>query len=673
MTKNPLSLTDFVQQNADATAMDSHLSAANQLIEQFHRGFPPHHDVFPKSEHTSARYTEKRENALLTGVYFALVQGALIRLEVVDENGDFINKLFGYDINTQGDEHKIYLFAHASMYKITSAGSCSYRASYAALCLYEIFANTPIKVVLHSYLPTRDQFVVMLGNKEMGWFVYDPLTNPELVFDSEQYKKSVLTTFRRPKTSAKPFQLTITKELSANFNARWPLIEVELIKMLTENTGTVEELLRDPALLAYLTLSDIGYEDWGKNIRAALVLMAKTIASNFNALRALAIQNDKYLFGRDNNGDPYLIPSRPAPTQAQIEAIQTEIAALSAKNKVPERDLHRHTTFSCSNEVDANEAIKFLYSTRCQKLPDDRVRVAVLVGESNCPSMLPEVLKHADVVIFCDINEVLIQNNEFNVALLRRCNNGLEYMESYFDPETNPLLVNKVQSGIVGVYDRTQDNKTSQLDSKPLDAETLKTILISYWANTFKTTSEEEDPHDCNFLEKQERFEYCCEAAKRLTFCSLKINLFDQEQVAGFKAVLEKCNATITVFNATSLYYYDAPTNFSPMKTADRTPWKTTGNLIRSLRQLTNDETIILFSQYLKVNVQKLYAQYTCGWTDFMSHMIQNVKAMNEQLVSAHVLAASRAQLLKAMEQPTEPEVSTKDEAAFDNSSKSEL
>lgn len=293
------------------------------------------------------------------------------------------------------------------------------------------------------------------------------------------------------------------------------------------------------------------------------------------------------------------------------------------------------------------------------------MRVAVLVGESNCPSMLPEVLKHADVVIFCDINPVILEHNQFNVNLLRVCINGSQYMLSYFDPDTNPILKNKVQSGIIGVYDRAQDNRISVIESKPLDAETLKSLLTSYWANTFKTTSEEEDPINCNFLEKQERFEFCCEAARILTFCSLKINLFDQEQVACFKATLEKCNATITVFNATSLYYYDAPTNFSPMKTADRTPWKTTGNLIRSLRQLTNDETIILFSQYLKVNVQKLYSQYTRGWTSFMSLMVKNVKAMNEQLVPAGVLAASRAQLLKNIEESVMPVVDTKDEGTY--------
>lgn len=343
MTKNPHSLTDFVQQQADSTAMDSHLSAAKRVIEQFHCGFPPHHDVFPKSEHTSARYTEKQGDALLTGVYFALVQRALLRLEVEQENRDLINKLFGYDVNTPADILKIYLFAHASMYKITSAGSSSCRASYAALCLYEIFANTPVRVVLHSYLPNRDHYVVMLGNKEMGWFVYDPLTNPELVFDNDLYKQTVLTTFRRPKTSAKPFQLTITKELSTNFAARWPLIEVELVKLLAENAGSVEELLRDPALLAYRTTCDVGYEDWEKNIKAALALIDKAIGSNVNELRALAIQNNQYLVGRDSNGDPYLMPSRPAPTQAQIEAIQTEIAVLNTKVKVPERDLNTHS------------------------------------------------------------------------------------------------------------------------------------------------------------------------------------------------------------------------------------------------------------------------------------------------------------------------------------------
>lgn len=50
--------------------------------------------------------------------------------------------------------------------------------------------------------PTIDHFVVYLGNNDKGWKVYDPLTNPTLIFDLDEYRREILPSFKplaRPK------------------------------------------------------------------------------------------------------------------------------------------------------------------------------------------------------------------------------------------------------------------------------------------------------------------------------------------------------------------------------------------------------------------------------------------------------------------------------------------
>jgi hypothetical protein len=88
-------------------------------------------------------------------------------------------------------QQDLFLMQHSILFSVTKIGNCADRAAYAALVLFKALEDTTIKIALQS-LKTKDHFYVCLGNAEKGWKIYDPLTNPTLLFDIEEYQKDVL-------------------------------------------------------------------------------------------------------------------------------------------------------------------------------------------------------------------------------------------------------------------------------------------------------------------------------------------------------------------------------------------------------------------------------------------------------------------------------------------------
>lgn len=109
---------------------------------------------------------------------------------------------------------EIAVFLKAFIFDISNYGNCAHRAGYAAIQLFNIFKSTDVKILVQS-AKLADQFVVYLGNKTMGWYVYDPLTNPELVFTHDEYIQSILPMFPKDTDSLRkriPVSFKITEE-----------------------------------------------------------------------------------------------------------------------------------------------------------------------------------------------------------------------------------------------------------------------------------------------------------------------------------------------------------------------------------------------------------------------------------------------------------------------------
>jgi len=109
-----------------------------------------------------------------------------------------------------------YLLSKALAFACTGIGNCSDRSAYAAIQLFELFKSSDIKVSLVS-VPSVDQFIVYIGNKERGWYIYDPLTNPAIVFTLEEYKTQVLPLFEPVSMPKNKFEMVIKQPLITLF------------------------------------------------------------------------------------------------------------------------------------------------------------------------------------------------------------------------------------------------------------------------------------------------------------------------------------------------------------------------------------------------------------------------------------------------------------------------
>lgn len=153
-----------------------------------------------------------------------------------------------------------YLLGKALLFAATAIGNCADRAAYAALQFFKLFNDTPIQVAVQSS-PEYDQFVVYLGNRDMGWHIYDPLTNPSVLFAFKEYTTDVLPLFPKVTHPKQKFSLLINRQLVDTFEQQAPqtlhrLLAVlgqikpeEIAQLIRQGRGTVKPMI--------LALSDL--------------------------------------------------------------------------------------------------------------------------------------------------------------------------------------------------------------------------------------------------------------------------------------------------------------------------------------------------------------------------------------------------------------------------------
>ena len=113
---------------------------------------------------------------------------------------------------TEIEARKRHVFVKGGGFYLTGCGNCSGRATDAAMKLYHVLKDTEVKVILYS-APSIDQFIVYLKTPDKRWHVYDPLTNPELLFSVAEYKEEIIPLFTKVPHPAREIKLTIDRDL----------------------------------------------------------------------------------------------------------------------------------------------------------------------------------------------------------------------------------------------------------------------------------------------------------------------------------------------------------------------------------------------------------------------------------------------------------------------------
>lgn len=256
-------LTNFVQSHK-GNSVD-----AENLVRTFLTGQVPSAQYFPlATKYVAKDYLDRESEAPLSGAVGTYLEYSLLKAFPngfpnwpfdKDEQRQMIEvllRLYNTIPSDKKSNAQILLFSRAAFYEFSKEGSCSYRASYAALQLFKILQGTSLNVALQS-APSVDQFTVLIGNKTEGYYVYDALTNPLMLFDREFYIKNILSTFPKAEFQAATMNMTITKELSDTYDKHLPVITDEFTKLLKSSVQDAKVLLKNPAFSFSLSKNKI--------------------------------------------------------------------------------------------------------------------------------------------------------------------------------------------------------------------------------------------------------------------------------------------------------------------------------------------------------------------------------------------------------------------------------
>lgn len=174
-------------------------------------------------------------------------------------------------------ESKSFWFDRAATFQFCPYGSCAWRASYAAVKIAKIFQNSDLKIYVKS-AETKDQFTVMVGNKNRGWFVYDPLTNPDVFFPVELFNKKVVGTFSDRRPGASQFCLQITPDLLEEYSKIWPRLQKLYLQQCANTVVTVKSLLNDPAFLGGLKLGQVKPSKYNEVCKRAIEIFKDLVS-----------------------------------------------------------------------------------------------------------------------------------------------------------------------------------------------------------------------------------------------------------------------------------------------------------------------------------------------------------------------------------------------------------
>lgn len=141
-----------------------------------------------------------------------------------------------------------------------------------------------------------------------------------------------------------------------------------------------------------------------------------------------------------------------------------------------------NTSFAFSNDHGMNESVKALHTMPAKKLPEDKLRVAMVVGQGNFESMLPELLNHAHMVLFVDIDKNVLEHNLFMARILH---SNADFQETYLDKSKNPLLLNRVKQGPVTAYQPDTKQQLAHYESTEYTEDYLAATLFNKGAITF--------------------------------------------------------------------------------------------------------------------------------------------------------------------------------------------
>lgn len=172
------------------------------------------------------------------------------------------------------------------------------------------------------------------------------------------------------------------------------------------------------------------------------------------------------------------------PTE-RFEKLCVALKSISSTSEVESAEFKQKTiktSFAFSNGAGMNDSVKALDSAPSKKYPHDKLRVAVIVGQGNFESMMPELLNHAHMVLFVDIDKNVLEHNLFMAKLLQSQD---DFQKTFLDDTKNPLLVNRIKIGAITAYEAGTGEQLAYYKSTEYTSDNLAGILFNKSEFTF--------------------------------------------------------------------------------------------------------------------------------------------------------------------------------------------
>lgn len=254
-------------------------------------------------------------------------------------------------------------------------------------------------------------------------------------------------------------------------------------------------------------------------------------------------------------------------------------------------------------------------------------RVAFLTGESFCLSMLPELKLHANIVVFNDLDPLVINNIRFMIHCLRHASNTEEFEALYYDPEHNPILKKRIQINGVHMLSSCGTMLNIPCSALIVNDQLLKQLLNSQYILLGNS----------HFLASDERFQACRQALSELQFTYTHIDLFKPAQVQRFTNYIKDEDYQITLCNVTNLFEYDADFALRDCQEHHK-KWQCRGKLFNCLEILLSapEDTLILHGHMdPHVNYRNLTSALAIGMGDFKEQCQSHIQLV-QQSTSTH-------------------------------------
>ncbi len=151
--------------------------------------------------------------------------------------------------------------------------------------------------------------------------------------------------------------------------------------------------------------------------------------------------------------------------------------------------------------------------------------------------MLPELSRHADLILLADIEPKLHQHTQHLLDCLQKTNSIEEFIENY--SINNPIENLKTKARFANGYN---DSLTISVLIKMLEGE------FGYLGDSLK---------QYHFLSSAERFSACKKALSQLMFTHINFNLLSGKKCSQLALTLKQSNAILTLCNFTNIHDYD--------------------------------------------------------------------------------------------------------------------